>query len=255
MNRSQMRNPEELTSPDEILGIRAEQVRLLYKNAAISMIASLVNSVVLLLILWDVTDHALLIGWTVGISLVTGLRYVDVLRFHRMSDDPVSVVNAEKRFVAGTALSGIVWGSSVLLVFPDTSVAHQVFLAFMLGGMVMGSAGAYAVVRRAFFAFSIPAVVPLFLYFLMTGDAMHLAMSGMVVLFTVLITAVTLQIHGMTTTSVKVRFVDTHLLSYLASAKEDAENLARDLSIEVDVRKEAEEELTRHREHLTELVQ
>jgi PAS domain S-box-containing protein len=157
--------------------------------------------------------------------------------------------------VAGTALSGIAWGSSVLLILHDTSVAYQAFLAFVLGGMVIGSAGAYAVVRRAFFAFSIPATVPLFVYFLTIGDAMHLAMSGMVVLFTVLVIAVALQIHAMTTTSVKVRFMNMNLLSYLASAKEDAESLARNLSVEVDVRKKAEEELVKHREHLKELVQ
>ncbi len=249
------KNPEDLTSPEESVKIRAEQVRLLYKNASISMIGSLVNSVLLAVILWSVTDRALLMAWVAGIFIVTAFRYYDVIRFRRASDDPLSAVSAEKRFVAATALSGVAWGASGLLISPDTSVAHQAFLAFVLGGMVIGSAGAYAVVRRAFFAFSIPAAVPLFVYFLILGDSMHLAMSGMALLFTILMTAVALQIHTMTLTSIKVRYINMNLLSYLASAKEDAENLALDLSAEIDVRKQTEAELTKHREHLTELVQ
>ena len=227
-----VKNPEDLTSPEETVKIRAEQVRLLYKNASVSMIGSLVNSVLLAVILWSVTDRALLMAWVAGIFIVTAFRYYDVIRFRRASDDPLSAVSAEKRFVAATALSGVAWGASGLLILPDTSVAHQAFLAFVLGGMVIGSAGAYAVVRRAFFAFSIPAVVPLFVYFLILGDAMHLAMSGMALLFTILMTAVAIQIHAMTVTSIKVRYINMNLLSYLAAAKEDAENLARDLSAE-----------------------
>ena len=232
--------------------INAERVKLLYKNASFSMIASLINSSVLFLIFWKVIDHTHIISWVASILLVTALRYVDVVNFLRAAPEPSKALN---RFTLGTFLSGIVWGSAGVIIFPAESLIHQTFLAFVLGGMVTGAAGAYSVVKRTYFSFCIPALMPIIIRLLLIGDVGHIAMAGMLLLFAVLVTAMAMYMHNMTMNSLKIRFENKNLISYLDAAKADAENLARDLTREIDMRKKTEEQLNEHKQHLEELVE
>ena len=216
------------------------------------MIASLINSSVLFLIFWKVIDHTYIISWVASILFVTALRYVDVVNFLRAAPEPSKALN---RFTLGTFLSGIAWGSAGVIIFPSESLIHQTFLAFVLGGMVTGAAGAYSVVKRTFFSFCIPALVPLIVRLLFIGDVGHIAMAGMLLLFAVLVTAMAMYLHNMNINSLRIRFENKNLISYLGAAKIDAENLAQDLAREVAMRKKTEEQLNEHKQHLQELVE
>ena len=237
---------------ESLLLINAERVKLLYKNASFSMIASLINSSVLFLIFWKVIDHTYILSWVASIVIVTALRYVDVVHFLRAAPEPSKALN---RFTLGTFLSGIAWGSSGVLIFPSESLILQTFLAFVLGGMVTGAAGAYSVVKKTFFSFCIPALTPIIVRLFLLGDIGHIAMAGMLLLFAVLVTAMAMYMYTMNMNSLRIRFENKNLISYLDSAKTDAENLAQDLAREVAMRKNTEEELNEHKQHLQELVE
>ncbi|MFZ2198123.1 MAG: ATP-binding protein [Thermodesulfovibrionales bacterium] len=232
----------------------AEQVRLLYSNALIGLIATLINSGVLVFILRNVVPHRVMITWLVCILLVSIARFVQFRMFLRVSPDSSDIGRWGKWFIAGLALSGILWGSAGVFLFPAESIIHQAFLAFVLGGMAIGAAGAFSVSMPAFMAYALPSLAPLIVRFLALGDEMHLAMGGMSLLFSVLITGIALRINKVTVASLRLRFENSSLISYLSSAKDDLEKLNQELSSEIAERRKAEEELKRHREHLEELV-
>jgi hypothetical protein len=77
-------------------------------------------------------------------------------------------------------------GATGILLFPQASTVHQVFVAFVLAGMVAGAVGMCSSVLVAFVAFSVPALVPLIVRFFLMGDDLHLAMGGMTFLFLIL---------------------------------------------------------------------
>ncbi len=234
--------------------IIAEQVRLLYKNASVSMIASLVNPPVVAFVFWNIVDRTSLIAWMAGIVLVTLIRYADVFRYLRFESDPLLADRGARRFTVGAGLSGIAWGLSAVLIFPADSLGHQMVLAFVHGGMLIGAAVAYASVRKSFFAFSIPGSLPIVIRFLVMGDTVHVGMGVMALLFVILTCGMAVHIHKMNTESLAARFENKNLIAHLELAKEGAEELARDLSREIEIRKETEEELQRHQDHLEELV-
>ncbi len=253
-----------MTTPPEHLGrnstsrehpqLYAEQVRLLYSNALMGLIATLINSGVLVFILRNVVPHRVLSTWLLCILLVTIARFVQFTRFRRVPPDSSDVGLWGTWFIVGLALSGILWGSAGVFLFPAESIIHQAFLAFVLGGMAIGAAGAFSVVMPAFMAYTLPSLAPLIVRFLAFGDEMHLAMGGMSLLFSVLITGIALRINKVTVASLRLRFENSSLISYLSSTKDDLEKLNRELSSENLERRKAEEELKRHREHLEELV-
>ena len=235
--------------------VHAEQVRQLYRTAPVGMAATLVSSAVLSYVLWSVVPHRTTIIWFGCLSLITLLRAVHLYGYHRRS---ISVEEAGKWgawFVAGLALTGTAWGASGIFLFPASSIVHQVFLAFVLGGMVAGAAGTFSIQLRAFLAFSVPAVVPLGIRFLALGDPIHITMGWMALFFGAMFTSVAVRVRTMTATSLRLRFENNSLVSYLAHAKEKAEKLNDELRSEIAERTKAEEELMQHREHLGELVQ
>ena len=232
----------------------AEQVRLLYRNAPLGLIATLINSAVLVFILRSVVPHWILATWFVCILLVSIARLVQLSWFRRVPSESSDVGHWGTWFVIGLALSGIIWGSAGIVLYPVESTIHQEFLAFVLGGMAIGAGGAFSVVMPAFIAYTLPSLAPLIVRFLAAGDEIHMAMGGMSLLFVVLITGIALRINRVTLASLLLRFEKNSLVVNLYSANNDLEKLNRELSSEIVERRKAEEELKRHREHLEELV-
>ena len=43
------------------------------------------------------------------------------------------------KFTIGAGLAGAGWGAAGILLYPEGDLAHQVFLLFILGGMMLGA--------------------------------------------------------------------------------------------------------------------
>ncbi len=226
----------------------AELIRQLHKHAPIGITATLLNSLILVFIQWRVISHAVLLAWLGTITIVTCVRYGLFYRLHRLLPDQYEPGRFYQQLLLGLGLSGILWGSAGIFLFATDSITHQAFLAFVLGGMVAGAAGTYSTVMRAFFAFSVPALTPLIIRFLIIGDEIHLAMGGMTLLywFMMFFTA-----RRLNTTTIAIFRLNVSL----AEEKERAESINEELKVEIGERIKAEEELRQHREHLSEMVE
>jgi PAS domain S-box-containing protein len=246
--------PQDRPVADPQQRIQVELVNQLYRQAPAGMIATIVNSAILSFVFWNTASHRAIIIWLACLSLITLVRGASLVRSRRLGKTPADADSRGTSFIIGLALSGIVWGASALFLFPATSTAHQVFLAFVLGGMVAGAAGTYSIVLRAYLAFSLPALVPLCIRFFVMGDEIHIAMGGMILLFSLLFLGVAMRVRDTAVISLRLREENSNLIAYLASAKERAEELNEELLSEITERRKAEEEIRRHREHLEELV-
>lgn len=239
---------------DERSRIFAEQVRQLYDNALIGMVATLVNASALTVVLWKQVSRNTLVSWFALLVLLTILRYFHVVR--RLKNPAFSLEPGRRalEFIAGIGASGVMWGAAGVLLPPSGSLMHQVFIAFVLGGMVAGAAGVFSIIREAFLAFSIPALAPLILRFFLFGDELHVAMGGMTLLFAGLIHVMAFRVHQALLLSLTLRFENSSLVSHLGSEKERTEKLNKELKFEIVERIAAQEELQRNRDHLESLV-
>ncbi|MEE4263767.1 MAG: hypothetical protein V2I56_13835 [Desulfobacteraceae bacterium] len=104
---------------------------------------------------------------------------------------------------------GLLWGSTAIFLFPVHSVAHQVFVAFVLAGMVAGAVGVFSPLIPVFLTFSIPALAPITIRFLTFGDALRMAMGAMTVLFALLTFTTAKRIKN----SIKKLYTDLDLFS------------------------------------------
>jgi PAS domain S-box-containing protein len=214
-----MQLPERLekstATPEEQRALYAEQVKQLYNSAVVGLLASAINCLVLAVIQRDVISRTALIAWVALLAVISLLRYSDIRTFWRRSPDASEADRWGRRFIVGLALSGMVWGSSAIFLFPIASLAHQTFLAFVIGGMVAGAAAAFSSVMIAFLAYSVPALSPIIVRFALLGDEYHLAMGGMTLLFGVMMFVIAKRINTVRITSVKLRFKNSGLVSYI----------------------------------------
>ncbi len=228
---------------NETQRLYAAQVAQLYKHLPIGIIATFINSLILVFILREFIEHSVLFIWFFAISIISILRYLKLLRFRYSSKVRAEIYPWDTWFIIGMAFSGIIWGSASIFLFPVDSIAHQMFLVFVLGGMVAGAAGIYSVIIKSFLAYSLPILIPVIVRFFVIGDDIHLAMGGMTLLFGILMFSTAKRINKVTVSSLRLQFENSDLINHLASEKDRIEELNRNYLAEIKERKQTDEKL------------
>jgi|GEM_PF-2463658 len=223
----------------------------LYKNTHLSLIVTIVNASLLSAVLWGYSDTTLLLKWIVLVIITTLSRYILVSSYKKQSHlRPEKIGIWYKRYFAGAFLAGSVWGIAGFVLYPDNSVAHQVLIAFVAGGMVAGAVPILSPALNVFLAFSLTALTPVMLRFLITYDEIHTVMAVMTFIFMLMMYGSARHMNAHLKTSLRLRHKNNSLINNLEShVKERTKKLIRTQNIlkediikrnkiEADLRKE-----------------
>jgi signal transduction histidine kinase len=235
--------------------IEAEQIRLLYEQAPMGWIVTLLNAGIVTIILRDVVGVFPRFAWLSLMIVVTLARAVLVMRYRRAAPAVEQMNQWRRRFIFGAGCAGAAWGSAGLLLFAPDSLVHQVFLAFVLGGMITGAVALLSWVRGAFVAFLAPAAYPLILRFFMQGGELFLAMGVMSLVFITVLLSVSRHLYTSAAESLALRFDKMELIHDLSLSESRTAAMNTALSEEVTERRRAEEALRVARDELEVRVQ
>jgi len=162
------------------------QVTQIYTRSNIGIVATILNAAVFVFVMWGQIHHWRLTVWLVMLLLVSFIRFLLNLRFLKEHDDDRDFLRWGQLLTISLAIPGILWGVTAVFLFPIDSVAHQVFIAFVLAGMVAGAVGVFSPLLPVFLSFSVPALAPISVRFFTIGDKLHLGMGAMTMLFGIL---------------------------------------------------------------------
>ncbi len=177
--------------PDDTEGqtLLMEQAELVYSTLPGALFVTVVIAPLLVVIQWRSIAHATLIGWLAALMLLTCGRIVLLLRYRRRAPAENDRRWAD-RFVIGTLLAGLTWGSAGVLLFPAAGdEAHQIYVVFALAGMAAGAVTSLSALRMAAIAFLVPTLTPLALRLFTAGTESGPLMGAMVLLFMVMVLA------------------------------------------------------------------
>jgi signal transduction histidine kinase len=235
--------------------MRAEQIRLLYANAPFGFVATTLNIIILSLTQWPVIAPSTVISWGVSMLGLTGLRALLVWQFFRSAPGVPTIKLWGLLFNIGTGLAGFGWGVTGLCLFPADSIPHQVFLAFVLGGMITGAVGLLSAQMPVYLLFVGPTALPIIVRLWMQGDHLLMVMGGMAALFTVVMIFTAWKFHLIILSSLQLRFDNIDLVASVTAEKERVERLNTELTAEISERQRAEDALRLTHEELELRVQ
>src|SRR5579864_6278375 len=214
----------------------AAQVRMLYSNVNVSVAVTVVASIVLGRLQWAVIPHPFILGWWFCTFLIAVARFTLGRLYWRAASSRLETRRWGTAFTIGAALAGAAWGAASVLLYPENHLESQVFLSFILGGMLLGAAPILAPLTQAFLAFMLPAGVSAALRFLAQGDEAHLAMGLLAGVFVAATLITTRRIHQTIVSSLNLKFENQDLVMNLQAAKSQAEALNQQLEIRVQER-------------------
>jgi PAS domain S-box-containing protein len=245
-------NPQKETARPSDDRIQAILVTQIYARSNIGILATFVNASILVLILWGQIQRWKMVAWFSMVLAASLVRLVLNLQFFKVPDREADIRRWGRLLWTGVGVMGLLWGSTAIFLFPVNSVAHQVFSAFVLAGMVAGAVGVFSPLIPVFLAFSIPALAPITIRFLMFGDALHLAMGAMTVLFALLTYTTAKRINSSIKELVvlKETFADQ-----LVERTAELQRVNTQLREEIEERKQAEQALANSERRLTDIIE
>jgi signal transduction histidine kinase/ActR/RegA family two-component response regulator len=193
------------------------------------LFANVANSLVVTATLWGSSPHAHLLGWSGLMLLLTLVRVELRRRYWRANPDDDAAWRWGARFVISSMLAGATWGAAGVLFFGVDAILSRLLLTFSIGGMVAGAAGSLACYPPAFWAFSVPALVPLIVRTLAYGDGLHLALATMMTVYAVAISGIARTAYRSVTEAFRLRFENEALLAQLTVAQRELEETNRSL--------------------------
>ena len=173
--------------------IYKEAVLLLYQG---SLRAIPFNIVLAALLACDLIYNEmppLLIGfWFLGVFLISVLRWFFCFLCLKKKFFEKKIRQGLFIFLSLTLIMGMVWGSCYLAALPYLNELHEFIIILVLGGMCAGSVASLSIYLPAYYAYTLPIMVPVigYNYSLMNFDRAVLATMFLLFLAMVIISAI-----------------------------------------------------------------
>ena len=175
--------------------VLAYQVEQLYASALPALVATIINAFILSVVLWLVIDQSIIIGWLITVIFVSLLRSAIVFRYKK-SQPKENVTYWYRLFFIGTFFSSLLWGLSPLFLFPESDIARQVFLAFVIGGMVAGSLTTLSHIKILIYTYLSVTLIPVLLRFYISDSELGLSMGVMLTLYFIMMLIAARRTHN-----------------------------------------------------------
>jgi len=219
-------DPEERPLSDEL----AVQV---YSRQLTAILVNLLLSALTVLVLWPLHPGFGLPLWFGAILLGTVVRFALGQWFKRSSGRALPAERWLRFYSVAAIVNAICWGASPVIFFSARSPQMNIFIAFVIGGLVAGAAGTLASLNITMRLFTAVVCLPMIIRYLVVGDRLHVVMGIMMTIYAAAYLAMSSTFGRMIITSLKLRY----------------ENLR-----EIDERKKAEAELRLIKDGLEETV-
>ncbi|MDH5436222.1 MAG: PAS domain S-box protein [Gammaproteobacteria bacterium] len=171
---------------------------------------AMINASILAYAQWSVIDHLTIQLWLAVVLIIYFLRVVTTFVYKKTTPS----LNDDQRWLGlaqtGILLSGIIWGSTAIFLFPENDIVHQTFIAFVIAGMGAAAVTTLSVRLEVAMMFIIPAVLPLIIRLLMEDTSISYLMAFMVTFYLIVISGSVSRFHRNTLTNITLRLQSSH---------------------------------------------
>ncbi|GAB5498767.1 MAG: hypothetical protein PsegKO_10780 [Pseudohongiellaceae bacterium] len=202
---------------DDPIAYRLEQIRMLYGQLPLILLADITAGFFLFAVLYSQSRASLGLFWVV---LLMGSTVVRAFIAHRHRQGRIDSDNMDNRWwflVVGAGLSGIIWGSSWTLLPPEPTFLQLAMVGVWLAGMQAGAASTMVLIRAVFLAYTVPAFFGFVGYILWQASEYSLVLAGGYAMYLGFILPIGYRIGKEFNASIILRINNTALLETLQS--------------------------------------
>jgi diguanylate cyclase (GGDEF)-like protein len=193
----------------------SERLRLVYANLPVVLTMSVGCACVLAILLRQAVSGTVLASWLgVGV-LISWVRYLDYRWFKQLPDEVPDPRGWSRRAMLGAGVSGLWWGASAAVLFPVGDLTHQIVINFLLAGISAGAMTSYAAMRRCYFLFVLPAVLPMTVRMALQGTEINNWLTFLTLLYLGVVIRSAVQTDRMIGNVLKVRAENVELTQAL----------------------------------------
>ena len=203
-------------SPERHALVLAEQVAMVYRLTPHTQAMSVIGAIFNLIALWPSAPRLLLCAWFVGQNTVALVRYLDIRAYRRAAPTPADASRWGRRMMIGTTLTGIGWAMLGTVLYPPPGDPAQMFVSTFLIGVAATAMFSLSAYFPAYVPLALLSLVPMILWFLVSGVTSMQIAGGTTVLYVYIVLANARRFQRMTIDSINLRLD-------LSSAKEAAE--------------------------------
>ena len=160
------------------------KLELLADHVVSGVTATLITSFALVALLWNISDHNKLLGWLSVVVILGCLRYAHIFYYKNSAKDSLNSKTWRLLFYMSFALSGLLWGLSIVLLAPSDNLIYLGANTFWVCAIVATAIGSYSFLNRVYFLFSASACFPSILYLLTLSQNHSLSIALAAVSYT-----------------------------------------------------------------------
>jgi two-component system, cell cycle sensor histidine kinase and response regulator CckA len=224
-----------------------------FRHLPLALLANLVLSLLLVVVLWHEISSKRLIIWLFLLWVLTFARFWHYLKFRAVDEFPLK--SWMILLSLGILATGAIWGAAGLFLFAEHSFPHQLFLAFVLGGLVAGATTSMAGLPSIFRIFVLLLILPIVARFFLLGGGIYLAMGTMLLIYVGMCSVMSSFVYRMLLASFRLSQenraeieertkAEIELIRYKNQLEDTIKSRTADLQEEIRVRKQVEAELT-----------
>jgi len=216
-------SPRAAVSAELLARARADQVATLYARGHLTTLSMGLGALIFCAVMWRDVDFAPMLAWLALIALNQSWRTLLARAWRRARPGIAAAARWGRYWAAGSMAAGALWGVAAWVAFP-ASPAQETLLIVCLFGVALGGLNLTAVYRPSFYAFVLPALVPLILRVALPGDVVHVytALVMAVVLLFVLIFGH--HVNDVLTHSLAIRYENADLIGELRARTRAAQD-------------------------------
>jgi signal transduction histidine kinase len=208
--------------------ILASKTALLYGNALLGQIATIVNASLMAWVLAADLPTGVVLGWWTIITVVALARLALARAYRAARPDAAGTAPWFRRYLIGVGAAGMVWGGGALLFMLSVNIDERLFVGFVAAGMVAGSVPMLSPVFAAFGLFAVPVVVPVAIGALWPATSLlDWVFGGMAVIFLIAVMKSARTMHDTLDASLRLAHEKSRLVAELEQARLAAEQASR----------------------------
>ncbi len=231
--RRDVRMENSMVDFDRETYVEIERTKILVKNLFSSMPSSIINSIILVVVLWNVIPRDRLILWCLINILFVLVRYL-LIGFYRRGFRQNNYLLWQRVLLSSFITAGLLFGSVGLFFINSNQLEYMVFVYFIAGGMVAGSLGSYHNNLAMFFSYSISVfIIPTVILFTL-GTQITTAMAVLGLIFFAIMSVNAKRMNTDLRVFLVLRYDNNLLIEQFSKEKLNSEKLNRELLVKND---------------------